>query len=73
MFEFQKREKALIVIALLFIFAVSALPAIRSGVYLGHDLPFHLGRIQSISEELANGQFPDMKVVHGKDMDILVP
>lgn len=58
MFEFQKRKKALIVIALLFIFAVSVLPAIRSGVYLGHDLPFHLGRIQSISEELARGQFP---------------
>lgn len=39
------------------IFAIS-IPAFRSGIYNGFDLWFHLGRIESISRELANGQFP---------------
>lgn len=37
---------------------IVSLPAFRSGVYRGHDLPFHFGRIQAISEMLKSGQFP---------------
>jgi len=46
---------ALVLLGLIF---VASLPAFRSGIYQGHDLSFHLGRIQAIAEELKNGQFP---------------
>lgn len=45
-------------VALLFIAFIASLPAFRSGVYFGHDIPFHLGRIQAIAEGLEAGQFP---------------
>ena len=37
---------------------VASLPAFRNGLYNGFDLWFHMGRIESIASELANGQFP---------------
>lgn len=37
---------------------IASLPAFRAGVYRGHDLPFHFGRIQAIAEMLNAGQFP---------------
>ncbi len=46
------------IVVLLFAVFVISLPAFRRGTCLAHDLPFHLGRIQAIAEELKNGQFP---------------
>ena len=46
------------IVILFMLIIVSSLPAFRSGIYNGHDLWYHMGRIQSIAEELANGQFP---------------
>ena len=37
---------------------VASVPAFRNAVYDGHDLSFHLGRIQTIAEGLQEGQFP---------------
>ncbi len=37
---------------------IASLPAFRSGVYNGHDIKFHLGRIQAIAQELSAGNFP---------------
>lgn len=51
-------EKNFIAISLLMMVLLFSLPAFRSGVYLGHDLVFHLGRIQEIAAELKSGQFP---------------
>ena len=51
-------EKNFIAISLIMMVLLFSLPAFRSGVYLGHDLVFHLGRIQEIAAELRAGQFP---------------
>lgn len=53
-----KKENLIYLIFLLAIAFIASLPAFRGGVYQGHDLQFHLGRIQAISEELSAGQFP---------------
>ncbi len=37
---------------------IASLPAFRNGIYNGHDLWFHMGRIEAIATELSNGQFP---------------
>ncbi|MDC7278823.1 hypothetical protein NXH64_04825 [Butyrivibrio fibrisolvens] len=52
------KEKNFIAISLVMMVLLFSLPAFRSGVYLGHDLVFHLGRIQVIAAELRSGQFP---------------
>lgn len=52
------RNHICVTIALLGLIFIASLPAFRSGIYQGHDLDFHLGRIQAIAEELQNGQFP---------------
>ena len=51
-------SKLFIVLTLVMITIVASVPAFRSAVYEGHDLPFHLGRIQTIAEGLQSGQFP---------------
>lgn len=52
------RNRICITIALLALVFIASLPAFRSGIYQGHDLDFHLGRIQAIAQELQKGQFP---------------
>ncbi|WP_090299905.1 hypothetical protein [Pseudobutyrivibrio sp. ACV-2] len=53
------KQKFIYSIFLLGIIFVASLPAFRSGIYeAGHDLQFHLGRIQAIADELSKGQFP---------------
>lgn len=53
------KQKLIYAVLLLGIIFVASLPAFRSGIYdAGHDLQFHLGRIQAIAEELSKGQFP---------------
>ena len=52
------RNRFCITIALIGLIFIASLPAFRNGIYQGHDLDFHLGRIQAIAEELQNGQFP---------------
>ena len=51
-------KRILIALFLLALILVSSLPAFRSGVYFGHDIKFHLGRIQAIADGLQSGQFP---------------
>ena len=46
------------IVVLLMIIIVASLPAFRTGVCQGHDLPFHLGRIEAIAEELQMGHIP---------------
>ncbi len=58
MFKKIDKKKILIILGLAAIVFVASLPAFRSGIYTGHDLKFHLGRIQAIAEELQAGQFP---------------
>ncbi len=52
------RENWITIFFLVAMVVVASLPAFRTGVYVGHDLKFHLGRIQAIAEELAQGHFP---------------
>ena len=52
------KEKIVITIILLVTVCIASLPAFRDGIYNGFDLWFHMGRIESIASELANGQFP---------------
>ena len=52
------QKRVIYSVALFIVVVLASLPAFRSGTYLGHDLPFHLGRIQAIAEGLAQGQFP---------------
>lgn len=58
--EKSRRYRQIIIylLALIGISILASLPALRSGVAKGHDLAFHLGRIQSLACELKNGQFP---------------
>ncbi len=51
-------EKKIMIILLMCLIVVASVPAFRSAVYEGHDLNFHLGRIQAIGEALKNGQIP---------------
>ena len=46
------------ILILLAIIIVASLPTFRTGVCQGHDLPFHLGRIEAIAEELKLGHIP---------------
>ena len=57
MSEFLKR-KYLIIAALAMMIVLLSLPCFRSGIYEGHDIMFHLGRLQEIASELKKGQFP---------------
>ncbi len=52
------RKKIVYGALLTILIMIVSLPAFRSGVYRGHDLPFHFGRIQAIAEMLKSGQFP---------------
>ncbi len=52
------RKKIIYCLLLAMLIMIASLPAFRSGVYRGHDLPFHFGRIQAIAEMLKTGQFP---------------
>lgn len=52
------RKKIIYCLLLAMLIMIASLPAFRSGVYRGHDLPFHFGRIQAIAEMLKDGQFP---------------
>ncbi|MCR5416513.1 MAG: hypothetical protein K6E79_06945 [Pseudobutyrivibrio sp.] len=58
MSHLSKRNKICYVLGILALVFVASLPAFRSGIYQGHDLSFHLGRIQAIAEELRTGHFP---------------
>ncbi len=58
MFKRLDKKKICIILGLAAIIIVASLPAFRGGIYTGHDLKFHLGRIQAIAEELRGGQFP---------------
>ncbi|SFN78088.1 hypothetical protein SAMN04487831_103266 [Pseudobutyrivibrio sp. UC1225] len=51
-------DKILYLLVIAGVILAISIPAFRSGIYNGFDLWFHLGRIESISRELANGQFP---------------
>ena len=51
-------EKNSTIIALILMVVLFSLPAFRKGTYIGHDLIFHIGRIQEIAAELKSGQFP---------------
>ncbi len=53
-----KNKKSIYTFILLIVFLIISVPALRSGVYNGFDLWFHMGRIESIATELSNGQFP---------------
>ncbi len=52
------KEDLVVGILLFMVVGVASLPAFRNGIYNGFDLWFHMGRIESIANELANGQFP---------------
>lgn len=46
-------------LALLIIFIILALcPLLFKGIFLGHDITFHLSRIEGITEGIKNGTFP---------------
>ena len=51
-------RKILIAVMLFLMIVLFSLPTFRSGVYEGHDIIFHLGRLQEITAELKSGQFP---------------
>lgn len=62
------KRKTIYILCLIIIALLASVPAFRNGIYNGHDLRFHLGRIQAIAEELSNGQFPvryESKAWHG--------
>lgn len=46
------------VLAVIGIVLVSTLPLLYKGINRGHDLLFHLNRIEGIADELRNGHFP---------------
>ena len=54
----SKIKKLAVIILLIGIFFIASIPAFRSAVYEGHDLNFHLGRIQAIADALREGQIP---------------
>ena len=54
----KQKNNIIILFVLLTIVFIASLPAFRDGIYNGFDLWFHIGRIESIAEELKNGQFP---------------
>lgn len=37
---------------------IASLPVLKEGLIVGHDLPFHMARIEGISRALQSGQFP---------------
>ena len=51
-------NRVVISLMLLVMVAILSLPAFRNGIYEGFDVTFHMGRIQSIAEELSAGHFP---------------
>ncbi len=54
----KNKKSIAIAICLIMMIGLLSLPALRSGVYDGHDLVFHLGRIKEIATGIQNGQFP---------------
>lgn len=60
MVSFERRKNVVIAVALLGIFVLSSIPMFMTylPVTPGHDLLFHLYRIQGIADGLRNGQFP---------------
>lgn len=46
---------------------VVSLPLLQSGLLQGHDLPYHLARIEGLASGLASGQFPVR--VHGETLN----
>lgn len=46
---------------------VVSLPLLQSGLLHGHDLPYHLARIEGLASGLASGQFPVR--VHGETLN----
>ncbi|SCZ78668.1 hypothetical protein [Pseudobutyrivibrio xylanivorans] len=51
-------SKLFIALFLMALVVVASVPAFRSAIYEGHDLNFHIGRIQAIAEAIKSGQLP---------------
>ncbi len=59
--EISKRiiyRNLFVLMMLLMLVLITSVPVFKDAVYEGHDLKFHLGRIQAIAEALQAGQFP---------------
>lgn len=46
---------------------VASLPILQPSLYIGHDLPFHMARIEGLASALRSGQFPAR--VHGETLN----
>lgn len=57
---FQKRivKNKNLILAIVFIVMLSSLPLLMKGMVGGHDINFHLLRIDGLAEEIRNGNFP---------------
>ena len=54
----EKRKRLVIVGVLLLAAVIASLPIFYQTIYWGHDIWFHLSRIDGIAQGILNGQFP---------------